>query len=110
MNLDLICTFHTRPQEFINVPILDEILSSKTTLMNFIMGMLKKVEVAELVKISCCVQSDKMPPQWFININGKFWLNDIEGYRYVHGIKSKVPIQYVVEWLNENNESLTLNW
>lgn len=74
---------------------------------------LKKVERSELVKVSCRVfnisEGYKLP-DWYLNINGKLWLDDIEGYRFIYGIKSTVPKDYLVQWLKDNNANLVLDW
>lgn len=112
MDIQFIYTFHTREQVFVNAEITPDVLSSKKTLMEEVMKHLKKVEKAELVKISCCVfnTGDLECPDWYIAMNGKFWLDDIEGYRFANGIKSSIPISYIVEWLADNNETLKLDW
>jgi len=63
-------------------------------------------EMQELVKVSCCIDGEgkKMPdcPKWYDDMNGKFWLDDIETWRKENGVKSTVPAAYIKEWMNEN--------
>ena len=41
-------------------------------------------------------------------MNGKYWLDDIEGYSISSGIKSRVPIEYVIDGLKHNKATLNL--
>jgi hypothetical protein len=112
MEIEFIFTFHEREQEFARSEITPEILESKTELLDFIFERLTKPEASELVKISCCVYNagDYKCPDWYIDMNGKYWLDDIEGYRYAKGIKSKVPRHYVLDWLKDTKSTLNLFW
>jgi len=112
MVLEMIYTFHDREQVFIKTPLDEGVMTSKITLMHEAMKHLKKVERANLIKISCCVYDtkNKKLPEWYHNMNGKFWLDDIEGYRYVNDIKSTVPKDYIIDWMLQNSSNLVLDW
>ena len=81
-------------------------------MLDLIFERLTKSEASELIKVSCCVYEceEFECPDWYMQMNGKYWLDDIEGYRYAKDIKSKVPREYVIDWLNQNNSTLNLNW
>ena len=112
MTIEFIFTFHEREQEITREEITTDVLKSKTTLLDLIFERLTKAEAYELVKVSCCVYNAEgyECPNWYMQMNGKYWLDDIEGYRYVKGIKSKVPRDYVIDWLKDNNSTLNLVW
>jgi hypothetical protein len=114
MQLECILTFDKKEQEIFSCDILPEALKSKTTLLDFIFNQLTQSEKAELVKISCCLYGENKThsdiPQWYILMNGKYWLDDLEGYRRVKNIKSSIDPEYVTEWLNNNNETLKMIW
>lgn len=112
MFIEFIFTFHEREQEIAREVITSDVLESKTKLLDLIFERLTKTQASELVKISCCVYDygDYQFPDWYMDINGKYWLDDIEGYRYAKGIKSRVPRDYVISWLGDNRETLKLFW
>ncbi len=111
MKIEIIYTFYSRGQKFANCEITVSEFRSKRSLFEFLIGKMGKSDMAELVKISCCVENGNFDvPDWYDTMNGKFWLNDIEGYRNMLGIKSNVPSEYVVTWLGSNKETLKLDW
>ena len=112
MTIEFIFTFHEREQEITREEITPDVLKSKTTLLDLIFERLTKAEASELVKVSCCVYNAEgyECPDWYMQMNGKYWLDDIEGYRIANRIRSRVPIEYTIGWLKNNNSTLNLFW
>lgn len=52
-------------------------------------------EQSELVKISACIDSEEELPAWYMERNGKFFLDEIEVYKQRNGIETSVSEQFV---------------
>lgn len=81
-----------------------DFLESKNTFLSYAMTHLDKKQQGTLVKISCCVIPDKkntLCPEWYNNCRGKFWMDDLDEWRYRNGVKTKVDIDYRREWYRD---------
>jgi hypothetical protein len=101
--IQFIYSYHVKRQGAANLPFTMDIFKDPKTLLTFAMKELRTSEKKQLVKISCCVyDSTEKQPEWYFDIKGKFWLDDIEAFRKSEGIKSTVPKAYIAEWMSQN--------
>jgi hypothetical protein len=76
MRIEFIYTYEHREQEIASGEINDlSMLESEQSLKEFATAGMEPDELAELIKISCCVYSDDdvTLPEWFMKANGKLW-------------------------------------
>lgn len=96
MQVQFIFTFENFEQVFTRFfDIEPEHLENKDALITYAMAQLDPEEQAELVKISTCIDSEEEPPEWYMERNGKFFLDEIEVYKERNGIQTSVSEQFV---------------
>ena len=105
MKVQFIYTFNVREQHI--TPYMDfmpAFLESKSSLTAYAFTKINKAEQKELIKISCCVceTGDIKPPAWYMDCNGKIWIDDLETFRKENGIKSTVSQDYINEFMANN--------
>lgn len=78
IKIDLIFTFENRSQEWFTADIDVTALDNKEQLFKAVAEQLSDEEKQDLVKISCCLMGKNVvAPDWYMDINGKFWDNEI---------------------------------
>jgi len=102
MKIQFIYTFDTKPQMITAYEhIFPAFLESKNVLTAYAMTRLNKKEKSDLIKISCCVvEAKEMPicPEWYEKENGKIWVDYLEEWKKINGIKSTVSTEYINEF------------
>jgi hypothetical protein len=106
MKVQFIYTFEETPQIITEYNDLFPVfMGSKNLFLSYAMSGLDKIQRQTLIKISCCI-SDAYNfdcPQWYSDINGKFWVDDLEVWRHENGIKSMVSKDFINEFTEANS-------
>ena len=76
MELELILTYEDKPQDFLNLFCDDSTLKDEQTFFDFATNELSEEKKENLCKISTWAITDKEPPKWFIECNGKLWIEN----------------------------------
>jgi len=112
MKIDVIYSFEGMPQQKANYPFVINILTTKNNLIDFLLADLSREEKGCLVKISTCIETHLAYPisnnahkdkkHWFNKCYGKIWMDDLEKYRKLRGIKSTVSPSLIKEFMATN--------
>lgn len=90
--IEFIFTFKYAPQQIASYPFVKPILKDQNTLLDFATAELTDKEVGSLVKMSCCIYSNKRfkTPEWWDNSKGKFYDDDLRPYKAANKIENTV--------------------
>lgn len=98
MKIQVIVTPENGEQQIKNVSLSEINISDPYGFMTAVMGKFPINVQQNAIKISCCMYSDKRPPNWYMKTNGKFWADDLEKWRMITGLKSTVSKEFMEEF------------